>query len=50
MYKIQVGDESEIEKWSVIQVKLSDYIKQKFPGKINEYDIFSPDYKHKKRE
>ena len=54
MYKIQVGDESEREKWSVIQVKLSDYIKQKFPGKkfpgkINEYDIFSPDYKYKKR-
>ena len=49
MYKIQVGDASQKEKWSVIQTKITDYIKRNFPEKINDYDIFSPGYKHKKR-
>lgn len=49
MYKIQVGDASQKEKWSVIQTKITDYIKRNFPEKINDYDIFSPGYKYKKR-
>jgi serine/threonine protein kinase len=46
-YKIQEGDEVEKEQWGVVQTKISDYIKRKFPGKVDDYDVFSPDYKYK---
>lgn len=40
------GDEAEKEKWEVVQTKISDYIKRKFPEKVDDYDVFSPDYKY----
>lgn len=40
------GDESEKEQWGVVQTKLSDYIKEMFPEKVDDYDVFSPDYKY----
>lgn len=46
-YKIQKGDEVEKEQWGVVQTKISDYIKRKFPEKVDDYDVFSPDYKYK---
>ena len=46
-YKIQKGDEAEKEQWGVIQTKISDYIKRRYPGNVDDYDVFSPDYKHK---
>lgn len=46
-YKIQKGDEAEKEQWGVVQTKISDYIKRKFPEKVDDYDVFSPDYKYK---
>ena len=48
-YKIQKGNEAEKEQWGVIQTKISDYIKRRFSEKVDDYDIFSPDYKYKKR-
>ena len=35
------------EAWVAIQKKISDYIKNKYPDKVNEYDVFSPNYKYK---
>jgi len=46
-YKIETGDESEKEAWGIVETKISDYIKRRFPEKVNEYDVFSPDYKYK---
>lgn len=46
-YKIQKGDEVEKEQWGVVQTKISDYIKRKFPERVDDYDVFSPDYKYK---
>ena len=46
-YKIEKGDEVEKEQWGVVQTKISDYIKRKFPEKVDDYDVFSPDYKYK---
>ena len=40
------GDEAEKEKWEVVQTKISDYIKITFPEKVDDYDVFSPDYKY----
>lgn len=38
--------ESEKQQWGVLQTKLSDYIKEMFPEKVDDYDVFSPDYKY----
>lgn len=46
-YKIQKGDETAKEQWRVVQTKISDYINQMFPEKVDDYDVFSPDYKYK---
>jgi serine/threonine protein kinase len=39
--------EEEKTKWEVIGEKISDYIKRKYPTRVNEYDIFSQDFKYK---
>ena len=46
-YKIDNPKTPNKEEWIAIKDKISDYIKNKFPDKVDEYDIFSPGYKHK---
>ena len=46
-YKIDNPKTPNKEHWIAVKDKISDYIKNKFPDKVEEYDIFSPGYKHK---
>ena len=46
-YKIDNPKTPNKEQWIAVKDKISDYIKNKFPDKVDEYDIFSPGYKHK---
>lgn len=47
LYKLQKRNTPDKEAWVAIQKKISDYIKNKYPDKVNEYDVFSPNYKYK---
>ena len=46
-YKIDNPKTPNKEQWIAVKDKIRDYIKNKFPDKVDEYDIFSPGYKHK---
>ena len=46
-YKIDNPKTPNREQWIAVKDKIRDYIKNKFPDKVDEYDIFSPGYKYK---